>query len=211
MNLLKYKWENFTTWIYNLSGKSDIVVQHIVASSQSVPEIQDEVLTITVYATGGCIFFILVEQTYIGFLINLACYFFHIGLFFLSLDAHLFYYPRNWETRNTYCAHARAHTHTYTYKAYIRWNIRWNLSPRLSVEIALGVRLILIPSVSAHPVDNSGVIVINVDGDVGFFIDFCSFSFFGSYFKSSCIYIITLYMWSNTKTTDCNRLILLEA
>lgn len=30
-------------WIYNLSGKSDIVVQHIVASSQSVPEIQDEV------------------------------------------------------------------------------------------------------------------------------------------------------------------------
>lgn len=35
--------------------------------------------------------------------------------------------------------------------------------------MALGVRLILTSSVSAPPVDNSGVIVINVDGDAGEF------------------------------------------
>lgn len=56
-------------------------------------------------------------------------------------------------------------------------------SPHLSVEMALGVRLILTSNVSAHPVDNSGVIVINRDGDVFSFLSISSSNFFWKLFQ----------------------------
>lgn len=129
-----------------------------------------EVLTITKFTLLAIIYFLFCYSRLTSDFFSSTWCVSLCSFFFLSA-AHPFYYPRNWEITKYLVRVSHTYTHTCT-RARVMWNIRWNLSSRLSVEMALGehwyLRRVL--------VDNSSVILINVDSNADSFVHFCSSS-----------------------------------